>query len=298
MVGGGQRRHVITHIERRHPHRQPQGHAPLAGGRVERGLRARRRFAAGQIGEELFHQRAYLLRGHVTGDHQGGVAGHVEAVIPIAGLLRLQLGQLVAPADDRVGVAGAGPRHRLEFFPGQRRGLVVGALAALFHHHLQFAAEGFVVDLQVFQALRLQFQGQRQPRRLVLLEIGGEVVAGEGVVAAAEAGHGARKLAGVEPLAALEHHVLEHMGQAGFIGGLINAARLEPDHDGDHRRPVILAYQHVEAVIELELVGRQFGAGGERDQAQPQGDQQWFHPQSSTLFMAGSNDNGRIAARP
>ena len=124
------------------------------------------------------------------------------------------------------------------------------------------------------------------------------VVAGEGVVAAAEAGHGARKLAGVEPLAALEHHVLEHMGQAGFIGGLIDAARLEPDHDGDHRRPVILAYQHVEAVIELELVGRQFGAGGERDQAQPQGDQQWFHPQSSTLFMAGSNDNGRIAARP
>ena len=274
-----QGRHVIEHVEGGHLHRHGQIQTPLASGRIDRLYWPRRGGTGGQIAEEAAHQRLYLIAGHVTGDHQGGIPRHIKAVIPAARLLRLQLGQQRTPADDRVGITGTRPGHRLEFFPGQGIGVVVGTGAALFQHHLQLPVKLVVVDLQVAQSLRFQFQRQRQPRRLVLLEIGGVVITGESIVTAPIAGHQFGEVPRSQSLGALEHHVLEHMGQTRFIGRFVDAAGLEPDHHGHHGCPVILTDQHFQAVIQGKGMGGQLGPGGQT----PENGRQCHHELSHAL---------------
>ena len=178
-----------------------------------------------------------------------------------------------------MGIAGTRAGHRLEFFPGQGIGVVVGAGAALFQHHLQLAMELVIVDLQVTQPLRFQLQGQRQARHLVLLEIGGVVITGEGIVAAPIASHQFGEIPRPQSLGTLEHHVLKHVGQAGFIGRFVETAGLEPDHHGNHRGAMIFADQHLEAVIQGKGMGGQLCPGGQT----PENGRQCHHEFSHAL---------------
>jgi len=54
---------------------------------------------------------------------------------------------------------------------------------------------------------------------------------------------------------ALEHHVFEHVRGAGQAARLVAAADLVPDLRDHHRRAVILAHNHLQAVAECLFVG-------------------------------------------
>jgi hypothetical protein len=52
-------------------------------------------------------------------------------------------------------------------------------------------------------------------------------------------------------LGALEHHVLEEVGEAALARDLVAAADVVPDVDGDQRGGAVLVKDHLEAVGEL-----------------------------------------------
>ncbi len=58
----------------------------------------------------------------------------------------------------------------------------------------------------------------------------------------------------VEMLAALEHQVLEEMGEAAATAALVGRADQVADLGGHHRQPVVFAQEHGEAVVELVLL--------------------------------------------
>src|SRR5690606_12691238 len=65
----------------------------------------------------------------------------------------------------------------------------------------------------------------------------------------------ARGLARAELLAALEHHVLQGVGQAGQPGLLITGADLVPELGNHHRGAMVFAHDHLQAVVQGEFVG-------------------------------------------
>ena len=57
-------------------------------------------------------------------------------------------------------------------------------------------------------------------------------------------------------LAAVEHQVLEQVGEAGLAGHLVLRADVIPNRDGDDRRLAVLVHDDAQAVVEIELVER------------------------------------------
>ena len=86
-----------------------------------------------------------------------------------------------------------------------------------------------------------------------LLEIGGEIVAGEGVLLAADLGDEFRELALGMLLGALEHQMLEEMGDARLARRIVGRAVAVPDHMGDDGGAMIGNDDDVEAVGEGEM---------------------------------------------
>ena len=81
--------------------------------------------------------------------------------------------------------------------------------------------------------------------------IGGDVLGREGVVLAADLLDQARVLLGRHVLRALEHHVLEHVGDAAVADGLVLGARVIEDLHRRDGRLVVGQEEHLEAVGEL-----------------------------------------------
>jgi hypothetical protein len=120
---------------------------------------------------------------------------------------------------------------------GQARRHLLGlvlTLSQLFEHHLPFHGE--VVAVQA----RLQHQIQQQRQRLagcfrwdqhVEVHV---VEAGGGVAAAPQGLNAAIELARRQLAAALEHHVLQKMGHAGFGGRFAGAASPAPEIEAHH----------------------------------------------------------------
>ena len=89
---------------------------------------------------------------------------------------------------------------------------------------------------------------------LHLLEIGRVIAVGEGVVAAAGSGDELVELAGGLPSVSLEHHVLEHVRDAGLAVDFVHAAGAVPDHGHDHRCAAVLLDDDAQAIRERVLV--------------------------------------------
>ena len=85
------------------------------------------------------------------------------------------------------------------------------------------------------------------------LEIGGVVVAGEGVLLAADLGDALGELALRVGLGALEHQMFEEMGDARLALRIVGRAVAIPHHVGDHRRAVVGNDDHGQAVVEPEI---------------------------------------------
>ena len=85
---------------------------------------------------------------------------------------------------------------------------------------------------------------------------------GEGVVLAAVPRNDLGELARRDRLGALEHQMLEEMGNAGGAARLVGGADLVPDHLGDDRSAVIRDDQHVKTVAKREFddAGARLGA--------------------------------------
>jgi hypothetical protein len=144
--------------------------------------------------------------------------------------------RVVHPADHRmaVGMGLEGRGH--EGLEELGLGAVLGAHAPLFHHHVDFLGELLRRQDQVGHAVGFQLERQLQPVFPQGLEIGRVVPGGEGVLPAAGGGDALGKFTGGNILRALEHHVLQHMGDAGAAVALIHAAGPVPDLGHHHRR--------------------------------------------------------------
>lgn len=129
----------------------------------------------------------------------------------------------------------------------------------LFGDHVALGREGLVREAQIAHPVRFHAHDQLEPVAGDALVVGGVVPGGEGVVVAAIARNGARKLARRNLPRALEHQVFEEMGDAGMAARLIGSADTIPDHVRDHGRAAIGNHHDLQAIAQREALGpRQF----------------------------------------
>ncbi len=98
-----------------------------------------------------------------------------------------------------------------------------------------------------------------------LLVEDGEIRGSESIVAPARLRNEPRELAQTEAPGPLEHHVLEHVRDAGRAGPLIHAARSIPYLMNDGGRPVVFLHDQAQAVRQGELVRVRLRARNERE---------------------------------
>ena len=156
--------------------------------------------------------------------------------------------------------------------------LVLDALPALFLHHAALAHEVLFVDVQRRHAIGFEPQHQRQILRRHRFPEHRRVFGRVGVALAADRrDHRAVRVAR-HVLAALEHHVLEQVREAGASGLLVLRADVIPELQMDDRRRVILVEDHRQAVRQHRVRVFEFGRTGprvhRRGRQQPAGEAQ------------------------
>ena len=159
------------------------------------------------------------------------------------------------PADDRNAVGMVheerGPGHLGKLGTG----LVVDPAAPLLQDHVALRQDDLVGQDQVGHAIRLVLHHEFEAVTGDGLEVAGEVVAGEGILAAAVAGDQVGELAGLGGLGALEQQVLEEMRQARLAPLLVSGPDPVPDHVVHDRRAPVGHHDHLKAVVEGEAFG-------------------------------------------
>ena len=218
-------------------------------------------------------QIAHLGCIDIADHHQGGVIGRVPLLVPALQVVRADSLDILHPADDRLPVGTGQIGGRLKLLPGQGLGLILGAQAPFLGNYLGFLGHVLGLEQQVAHAVRFKAKAQFQARLLKSLEIGGVVVAGEGVFITTIGGDQAREFASGHRGRALEHQVFEQMRDARQAARLIAGADLVPDLRDHHRGAVILADQDFQTIIEGKDLDRR-GAKSGRAHRQQQGAKQ------------------------
>jgi hypothetical protein len=108
--------------------------------------------------------------------------------------------------------------------------------------------------------VRFQPEAEFQPLLFQRLEIGGVVAAGKGIFIPAVGGDQAGKLAARHVGRAFEHQVFQQVGNAGQTAGFVAGPDLVPDLRDHHRRAMILAHQHFQAIVQSEFMHRRVAA--------------------------------------
>jgi hypothetical protein len=245
----------------------------LAAGQRRRRARDRR--------EVLVDPGIELARIEVAGDDEGGVVRPVVGAVEGDDVGDRRRIEVLDAADHAAAVrmAQVGPGAHLLEEAAVGRGQ--DPLPVLLLHHRALGAEVGLVDAQVGEPLGLgpeqRLEMVRRHHRLV----GGDVLAGEGVVLAADVLGEAVELLALHVLRALEHDVLEEMREARLAFGVVGAADVVPDLDADRRAGVALDRKQGEAVVELALavddarhlqrLGRGRGGGARRARAERAG---------------------------
>ncbi len=157
--------------------------------------------------------------------------------------------------------------------------LVIGAPAPFFHDHFDLFAEFLPAQYQIVHAVCFQLHRQRQLRFVQLLEIGGVVIAGEGILAPASGRDAARELAGRNGFRSLEHHMFEHMRDAGHTGTLVHAAGVIPDLLHHRGRSMILLDHHFQSVLQRGLEHLRLRAGSQQQPQKNRIKSHQFHPE-------------------
>ncbi len=225
VVGVRRGGHVIADLEHRQlrelAHRDP----PLAQLRRLRCRHSGRRRIRGDGLEVLLRQRHDLVEGDIAGDDQGGVRRgipHLEVVLQIVERPGLDVRH---PAHDRpligVGGVGGGPELLVE----HARVVRVHAVAALRRDDAAFGLDDLGIERQVLNPIGLEIEDALEGRTREPVLVHGDVLARVGVVGAAAGLHDAVELARPVLLRAVEHHVLEEVGDPRDAGPLVARAR-------------------------------------------------------------------------
>ena len=249
------------------------GHAPLGPllGLLRAGIAGRVAFGRDRA-IVLFGQRAHLVGRDVARHDQHGHVRGVMVLVPFQRVLAGQRLHLAAPADHGAAVGVVVELDRRALLGEQRPGVAVGTLGAFLKDDLPLGLPVVLADAQVRHPVGFHAHDQVQPVRGDALEIGGEVVRGEGIVHAAVGRDRLRQLSGVQLLGALEHQVFQVMRQPGLAGHLVGRADLVPQHLDHDRRAVILDHHGLEPVAEREVADarghlgqRRSGGGGQKE---------------------------------
>ena len=274
-------------------------HQPVGDGRrLHRahalGLRpARLDLAVGLLGE-----RARFVRLDVARHHQNGVLGRIEALVIGERVLAVQALDLVPPADDRNPVRMMGEERRLHRLAELRAGIGVAMHAPLLEHHVALGRDDVVGEGQAGHAVGFERHAGLEVLLGDLLEIGGEIVAGEGVLHAADLGDEFRELALGMALRAFEHEMFEEMGDAGFARRIVGRAVAVPDHVGDDRRAMIGNDDDVEAVRKREIRHLRRGRSGRRHRGPIEvGGRRRDRPQGGAIMTVERHIRRRAASR-
>ena len=196
----------------------------------------------------LFGERQGLVGLDVARHHQNGVLGRIEALVIGERVLAFEALDLMPPADDRDPIRMMGEERRLDRFAELRAGVGVAMHASLLEHDVALGRDDVVGQGQARHAVGLELHAGFEVLLGDLLEIGGEIVAGEGVLLAADFGDEFRELAVRMALGALEHQVFEEVGDARLAQGIVGGAVAVPDHVGDDRRAAVGNDDDLEAV--------------------------------------------------
>ena len=155
-----------------------------------------------------------------------------------------------------------GEERRLHRLAELRAGVAVAMHAPLLQHHIALGRDDVVGEGQACHAVGLERHAGLEVLLGDLLEIGGEIIAGEGVLHAADLGDEFRELALGMEFRAFEHEVFEEVGDAGLAQRIVGRAVAVPDHVGHDRGAMIGNDDDVEAVRKSET--RHLGRGGSR----------------------------------
>ena len=214
----------------------------------------------GDGAEVLLDQAFCLRRVEVAGDAQAGVGGVIVAAEEVGDVLARGLGDVFHRADRRpaIGVIGRIERGQ-DRFVDQAVGAVLVALTALVLDHVPLIVEFRLRHgrEQEAHAVRFHPEGQFQ------------VIRGHGLPIV-RAVHGGRA---VQPpthrldrpevdlvvvLRALEHHVLEKVGEPGPARPLVLGTDVIPDVHADNGRGVVFVQDDIQTVGKRKFLEFQF----------------------------------------
>ena len=210
----------------------------------------------------------------VADQDQGRVLGHVVGVEELPHVVDGGGLEILHAADDRVLVRV----HRIGLVVHQLRQqaerAVLVAPAALFLDHLPLGLEGLLVDAERGHPIRLQPQDQRQILGGDRLQERGRVLGRIGVALAPHSGDEREMRVRGHVPGALEHHVLEQMGEPGAAGPFVLRPDVVDQLQVDDRRGMVLGEDHGQTVVQrMQLVvqlgrpDRALQGGGCDDQA-------------------------------
>ncbi|MEZ4239489.1 MAG: hypothetical protein R3F59_25695 [Myxococcota bacterium] len=181
-------------------------------------------------GLDLVEQRVDSDRAR---DDEVEVVGAVGLVVEAARVVDGDAGDVVGRAGRGAGVGVVAEPGGLHGEPGAGHRVVLRAQAQLFGDHLLLAGQGGLGDGEVGEAVGFEGEDARVGRGGDLGDEDGLVEGGVGVDVAAVVGEPAREGVLVDPVGAGEHEVLEEVGEAALLGGLVGAAEVDPDLGGD-----------------------------------------------------------------
>ena len=202
----------------------------------------------------------------------------------------------MAPADDRNPVWVMGEERGLHRFAKLRAGIGIAMHAPLLQNHVALGGDDRVGERKAGHAVGLESHAGLEVLLGDLLEIGGEVGAGEGVLMAADIGDEFREFAFGVALRAFEHQMFEEMGDARLAGRIVRGAVAVPDHVGDDRRAVVGNDDDIEAIVEGETRDMRRGRRGSRHRDPFRLDKARREGPAAPPIVTISRHIGRIAA--
>ena len=246
-------------------HRDPRqldarGHDVPAfrGDRGRLGLDRRHGGAPLQRSEVLLDQLLRRRHVDVADDRQARVVRCVVLTEEPSHVIQLHGLDVLVRSDDVAVVGMAFREQRLhERFFGESVRLVLDALAALVADDVLLVRERGLIDLleQIAHAIRLEPQRQLELVGRDRLEVVRAVVVRR-AVHAGRAGRFEQWKVRIrrDVLRALEHHVLEQVGEAGAPRLLVGRPDVIPEVHRHHRQPAILAQDHIQAIRQRVLL--------------------------------------------
>jgi hypothetical protein len=221
----------------------------------------------------LLDELAHLRLVEVPHDDDRGVVRLIVGVVELLAVLGRDLVEVLDRADGRPGVRVLRVRQGAEAFDGLADGVVVDAQPLLLLDDLALRIDRPLEELEVTHALGLELHREADVRGRHGVVVGGDVLGREGVDLATDLLEEARVVLGRHVLRALEHHVLEHVGDAADADVLVLRAHVIEDLHGRDGRLVVGEEEHLEAVgepprLDVEL-GRDGRLGGGRLRERP-----------------------------